>query len=162
MSLVVRTAVFPRDAEAVGELVGAYLRQTEAEKVERGLADEAFPARYAREIDDPAASFMGRRVLVAALDGTDVGLVVASTAPGGTDISRFWTDPLVRGRGVGSALLSSALDGAARPVRLSVWDWRGPALRMYLAAGFEVVPSWDDRPRLLCLELRSVPNRDHR
>jgi len=154
MSLAVRTAVFPPDATAVGVLVGAYLRQTETEKVQRGLAAETFAERYAQEIDDPATAFADRRVLLATIDGAEVGLVVASTDPRGTDLSRLWTDPLARGRGVGSALLSAAVAEAARPVRLSVWEWREPALRMYRAAGFEDVPSWDERPGLVCLELR--------
>ncbi|OZD39085.1 hypothetical protein CH252_31560 [Rhodococcus sp. 06-1477-1B] len=153
-SPVIRTAVFPRDAESVGALVRAYLHRTEDEKAERGLAAGAFPTRYAREIDDPAAAFAERRVLVAAIDGADAGLVVSSTTSTGTELSRFWTDPRARGRGVGSTLLAAALGEAARPVRLSVWAWREPALRMYRAAGFEVAPSWDDRPALVCLELR--------
>jgi len=156
VSLSVRPAVFPRDTAAVGALVGAYLRQTEAEKAERGLAADTFPDRYAREIDDPATAFAGRRVHVAALDEEDVGLVVSTVTPLGTELSRFWTDPRARGRGVGSALLTAALAAAARPVRLSVWEWREPALRMYLSAGFEIAASWDDRPGLVCLELRSA------
>jgi len=154
VSVTIREAVFPRDAAAVSALVGAYLRQTEAEKGERGLAADIFPERYAREIYDPAAAFAGRHALIATVDGADVGLVVSSTVPEGTELSRVWTDPRARGRGVGTALLTAALNGAVRPVRLSVWDWREPAVRMYRAAGFEVVPSWDDRPGLMCLELR--------
>ena len=105
-------------------------------------------------IDDPAAAFAGRHALIATVDGADVGLVVSSSVPEGTELSRVWTDPRSRGRGVGTALLTAALSGAVRPVRLSVWEWREPAVRMYRATGFEVVPSWDDRPGLMCLELR--------
>jgi GNAT superfamily N-acetyltransferase len=154
--------VFPRDTAAVGALVGAYLHQTEAEKAERELTADAFPERYAREIDDPASAFAGRRIYVAAIEGQDVGLVVSTSTPPGTELSRFWTDPRARGRGVGSALLTAALGAATRPVRLSVWEWREPALRMYHAAGFEIVPSWDDRPGLVCLELRSATPPAHR
>lgn len=162
VSLIVRPALFPRDAETVGALVGGYLRQTEAEKGERGLAEETFPERYGREIHDPETAFDGRVVLVAALDGEDVGLIVSTATASGTELSRFWTDPRGRGRGVGSALLTAALRTVARPVRLSVWEWREPALRMYRAAGFDIVPSWDGRPGLVCLELTSATPSGHR
>jgi len=153
-SVAVRPARFPRDAATVSALVGSYLRQTEDEKAERGLApaDVPLPDRYAREIADPAAVFADRRVLLASVDDIDCGVVVVTPSATGTELSRFWTAPHVRGRGVGSALLGAALDGAVRPVRLSVWEWRDAALRLYRAAGFVAVPSWDDRPGLICLE----------
>ncbi|MEV7874325.1 hypothetical protein [Microbacterium sp. NPDC089188] len=80
---VVRTAVFPRVAAAVSELLGDYLRRTESEKAERGLATPgaALAARYAREIDDPAAAFAGNRVLVATVDDVDCGIVVVRISP---------------------------------------------------------------------------------
>lgn len=156
MSVVIRPARFPRDGDSVSMLVGDYLRRTESEKAEHGLvdADAAMPARYAREIDDPADVFADRRVLIAAVDDVDCGVVVVARTVRGSEISRFWTAPAARGRGVGSALLAAAVDGAPRPVRLSVWRWREPALSLYVRAGFEVVPSWDERPDLVCLRLR--------
>ncbi|WP_144785808.1 GNAT family N-acetyltransferase [Microbacterium sp. BH-3-3-3] len=156
MSVVIRTASFPHDARSVSALVSDYLRRTEDEKAEHGLVDPraAMPTRYTREIDDPATVFADRRVLVAAVDGVDCGVLVVGSFGGVTEISRFWMTPDARGHGVGSALLTAALRGATRPVRLSVWKWREPALRMYRTAGFGVVPSWDERPGLVCLELR--------
>ncbi len=151
---VVRTAVFPRDAAAVSGLLGDYLRRTESEKAERGLATPgaALAARYAREIDDPAAAFAGNRVLVATVDGVDCGIVVVRISPVAVELSRLWTTPPARGRGVGSALLDTALADAVTPVRLSVWRWRDDAVRLYRRRGFTVVASWDDRPDLICLE----------
>lgn len=151
---VVRTAVFPRDAAAVSALIGDYLRRTESEKAERGFASPGAPlaARYVREIEDPVRAFAADRVLIAALDGVDCGIVVVHTSPEGAELSRFWTSPAARGRGVGSALLDAALSDTATRVRLSVWRWRDDPVRLYLRRGFEVVASWDNRPDLLCLE----------
>lgn len=156
--VVVRTARFPRDAAAVAALVGEYLHRTELEKAERGLVASGapLPARYAREIDAPAKAFVAARVLLASVDGVDSGVVVVRATPRATELSRFWTAPSARGRGVGSALLDAALSGTDTPVRLSVWRWRDDAVRLYRGRGFEVVASWDDRADLLCLE-RAMP-----
>ena len=150
----VRTAVFPDDHATVSALVGAYLRRTEAEKAERGLVAEGAPLaeRYAREIADPATAFAGRRVLLAEVGSIAAGIVVVAASRTGTEISRLWTARSVRGRGVGRALVDAALEHAPRPVRLSVWRWREPAIALYRRCGFHVAPSWDDRPDLLCLE----------
>ena len=155
-TIVIREASFPEDSASVASLLDDYLRQTEAEKADHGLLpqDEALPERYAREISNPAVSLKGMRVLVAASDDVDCGIVVVSTTDAGvSEIKRFWTTPSTRGRGVGTALIGEALSGAARPVRLSVWDWRVPAIRMYEGLGFSAVASWDHRAKLLCLEL---------
>ncbi|MEV8169911.1 hypothetical protein [Microbacterium sp. NPDC077486] len=37
-------------------------------------------------------------------------------------------------------------------VRLSVWEWRDAAIRLYTSRGFRPVDPWDDRDRLLCFE----------
>ncbi|MDQ1136027.1 GNAT superfamily N-acetyltransferase [Microbacterium sp. SORGH_AS 1204] len=155
-AVAVRTAVFPRDADVVSALVASYLRQTESEKAERGLAaaDAPLPGHYAREIADPAAAFDRRRVLLAAVDGEDCGIVVVTTSPDATEVSRLWTTPTARGKGVGAALIAAAVEGAVTPVRLSVWEWRGDALRLYRRLSFAPVPSWDDREGLVCLERR--------
>jgi len=155
-AIAIREASFPADSASVAWLLEDYLRQTEAEKADHGVLSyrDTLPERYAREIADPAASLNGMRVLVAASDDVDCGiLVVSTTDAGASEIKRFWTTPSARGRGVGSALMGEALRLAARPVRLSVWDWREPAIRMYQGLGFSEVSSWDDRARLLCLEL---------
>jgi len=94
------------------------------------------------------------RVIIANCEGEDCGLVVVGTSASGTsEIKRFWTTPSARGRGVGSALIGEALRGVGRPVRLSVWDWREPAIRLYQRLGFVRATPWDNRERLLCLEL---------
>jgi ribosomal protein S18 acetylase RimI-like enzyme len=49
------------------------------------------------------------------------------------------------------AALRDAEDLGASAVRLSVWEWREGAVRLYGSRGFERVSSWDDRERLLCM-----------
>lgn len=150
------------DAHEVGAAVRAYLLQTEREKSrqEGGSApdpSQALPERYRREIDDPAAAYAGHHVRVAQLGDRVVGVVVLSVSDDVAEIKRLWAVPEVRGRGIGSALLDAVLHdardlGAAR-VRLSVWDWRAGPVRLYESRGFERVPSWDERERLVCMEL---------
>lgn len=153
---VIREASFPTDNDRVAPLLGDYLRQTEAEKAERGLVRRSaeLPDRYLRELTAPEDSLRGARILLARADEEDCGIVVISPTDDGrsSEIKRFWTTPAARGRGVGSALLAEALAHATHPVRLSVWDWRDAAIRLYRNHGFSEVPSWDDRTRLLCLE----------
>lgn len=154
--VALREASFPEDAASVSSLLDGYLRQTEAEKAEHGLVSPGgpLPERYRREVDSPAPSLHGMRVILARVDGEDCGLVVVgASASGASEIKRFWTTPPARGRGVGSALIGEALRGLDRPVRLSVWDWREPAIALYRRLGFVAAPPWDHRERLLCLEL---------
>ncbi|WPF83747.1 GNAT family N-acetyltransferase [Sanguibacter sp. 4.1] len=154
----VREARFPQDSAVVSRLVAAYLRRTESEKAERALADErddgSLPARYQSEVDDPAAAFASSTVLLGVADREAVAMVVLSSEAGAASIARFWVDPVHRGHGVGRRLLAEALARLPRPVRLSVWDWRTPAIRTYERSGFAVVPSWESRERLVCMELR--------
>lgn len=143
------------DAVAVGRLVGDYLRQTEGEKVAHGVgeASAALPEAYRREADDPADAYARCPVFVADLDGEVAGVVVLRTDPGGVEIKRLWASPEVRGRGVGSALLDAAIAAGEGDVRLSVWEWRTDVIRLYESRGFERVPSWDERPELVCMRL---------
>ena len=156
-AIVLRQASFPEDTASVSALLDSYLRQTETEKAEHALVSNAgpLPERYQREVADPAKRLHRMRVIVATADGLDCGVVVVGTSvSGASEIKRFWTDPTARGLGVGSALISEALRGIGRPVQLSVWDWREPAITLYRKLGFVISPTpWDDRERLLCLEL---------
>ncbi|GEC76270.1 GNAT family N-acetyltransferase [Microbacterium maritypicum] len=148
------------DAIEVGAAVRAYLQQTELEKSlqEHGAAPDPvppLPERYLREVEDPAAAYAAHRVRVALLGARVVGVVVLSVRDEVAEVKRLWAEPAARGRGVGSALLDAALDDAAVlgavQVRLSVWDWRDGPVRLYESRGFERVPSWDDRERLVCM-----------
>jgi GNAT superfamily N-acetyltransferase len=97
--------------------------------------------------------------MVARQGGEPVGMIVLSPAgPGIKEVKRLWVEPSARGAGVGAALLREALHAAGlsgtEAVRLTVWEWRHSALRSYLRCGFRMVPSWEDRAGLQCLELR--------
>lgn len=71
----------------------------------------------------------------------------------GVEIKRLWVDPRARGQRVGSALLDAACYSAnSLPMRLTVWDWRDDAIGLYRSRGFVAVPTWDRRPRLVCME----------
>jgi len=146
-----------RDSAKVGRLVEAYLRQTEREKsvhLQRApfRDNDELPAIYQAEAARPSASYAGASVYLAELGSAAVGVAVVKRAAGAMEIKRLWADPGARGRGVGSALLDAVLQEHQGLVRLSVWDWRDAAMRLYLARGFIRVPSWDERPRLVCME----------
>lgn len=145
------------DAVVIGRLVGAYLRRTEREKAAhlRGESlslDAKLPAAYRLEADDPVTAYADAEVHLAELDDAVVGVLVLVPADGSTEVKRLWTVQEARGRGVGSALIDAAIEAAPGPLRLSVWDWRNDALRLCGSRGFERVASWDDRPRIVCME----------
>ncbi len=147
------------DAAAVGSLVRAYLVQTEREKqthLGEPFVAERLPDRYRDEVAHPARAYDGAVVLVAELDGATVGVAVVQDAGEAGELKRLWVDPRARGHRVGSALIDAALDGRDRPLRLTVWDWRVDAVELYRRRGFVPVPSWDERPRLLCFEWRAT------
>lgn len=144
------------DAEAVAAAVGDYFWQTEAEKRREGIPSEAnddgtLPERYRAEVDDPATAYQGFHVLLADVDDVVAGVVVVAPLGDTAEIKRLWAAPGMRGRGIGSALLDAAVSAAGGAVRLSVWDWRDGAMRLYESRGFREVPSWDGRDRLVCM-----------
>ncbi|MDN4640399.1 GNAT family N-acetyltransferase [Agreia sp. PsM10] len=146
------------DNAAVGRLVEAYLTQTESEKAAHlGEGEDAhtheLPERYRDEVDDPRRAYTGSVVSVAEADGSLVGLVVVQQNEAAREIKRLWVDPGARGLRVGSALMDAALTRRDLPIRLTVWDWRDGPVRLYRSRGFDLVESWDDRPRLLCMQL---------
>ena len=138
-------------------LLTAYHLQTEAEKGVPVDDVDALPARYLAEIADPRSTFAGDTVLVARHGDASVGcLVVTAPVAGRAELKRLWTDPELRGRGVASRLIDTALTGLAdagvRTVALSVWQWRTGAIGLYDRLGFAVVDPWDERADLVCME----------
>ena len=118
--------------------------------------DEELPANYKAEEEDPESAFGNASVFLAEIDAEAVGVAIARTVGSATEIKRLWADPHVRGRGIGAALLDAVLQASPGVVRLSVWDWRTPATCLYESRGFVTVPSWDGRPRLVCMERAAV------
>jgi putative acetyltransferase len=138
-------------------LLTAYHLQTEAEKG-RPVSDvDALPARYRAEIIDPRSVFADDVMLVARCGDRPAGCVVV-TAPvaGRSELKRLWTVPELRGHGIASALIATALtqaaEGGASTIALSVWTWRVGAISLYEKLGFAVVDSWDERAELVCME----------
>ncbi|MEV5602325.1 GNAT family N-acetyltransferase [Streptomyces sp. NPDC052299] len=150
----------PGSLRAVPGLAGLltdYHLCTEAEKGAPVPDPSRLPDRYRRETEDPDHAFADATVLVARDGGAAVGcVVVTGPVDGAVEVKRLWTDPAARGRGVATMLLGAALeragDSGARAVRLSVWRWRTGAVALYERLGFTVVPSWDDRADLVCME----------
>ncbi|WP_120337852.1 GNAT family N-acetyltransferase [Cryobacterium soli] len=141
------------DAGAVSHLVEAYLTHTELEKATYlGGAGARLPERYRAEVDDPARAYENARVYLAHLAGSPVGVVIVQHTPTAYELKRVWVDPAARGHGVGSALIDAALSQQDLPTRLTVWEWRDDAIRLYGRRGFVPVASWEERPRLLCME----------
>lgn len=138
-------------------LLAAYHLRTQEEKGEGVERVEELPERYRAEVRDPLGAFGRDVVLVAVSGGAAVGCVVVTGAVGGRcEVKRLWTRPAQRGRGVASALIGAALAQAGRSgvrtVGLSVWQWRTGAIALYERLGFTVVPTWDGRERLVCME----------
>jgi ribosomal protein S18 acetylase RimI-like enzyme len=147
------------DATVVSRLVKEYLLLTEHEKAHRlgtPFTGSDLPQRYVEEVEDPARAYETANVLLAELDDSPVGVVVVQQVGDGLEVKRLWVDPRARGQGVGSALLGAACGAQSLPIRLTVWDWRDDAIRLYRSRGFVVVPTWDDRPRLVCMEKPGV------
>nr|WP_243843593.1 GNAT family N-acetyltransferase [Microbacterium endophyticum] len=112
----------------------------------------ALPAAYQDEVNAPASTFRDAAVYLAEIDSTPVGIAVVKHVDDATEIKRLWAQPEARGRGVGSALLDTITSHHGGPIRLTVWDWRADAIRMYRSRGFALVTPWDERPRLVCME----------
>lgn len=143
------------DAAEVGRLISDYLLQTEREKAQHlgtGESVAALPARYADEAGDPARVYAHATVHLAELGPRAVGVAVVHERADSIEIKRVWVDAAARGQRAGGALLDAAVSGHDLPIRLSVWDWRDPAIRLYRSRGFVIVPSWEARPRLICME----------
>jgi GNAT superfamily N-acetyltransferase len=117
------------------------------------------PAGYKAEEDDPGSAFGNMSVYLAEIDAEAVGVAIVKDVGAATEIKGLWADPHLRGRGIGSALLDAVLQESPGVVRLSVWDWRSQATRLYESRGFATVPSWDARPRLVCMERAAVEPR---
>ncbi|EDY45844.2 GNAT family N-acetyltransferase [Streptomyces sp. SPB074] len=149
----------PADDPRLRPLLTAYHLRTEEEKGVPVSGPAELPPAYRAEIEHPAESFAGATVLLATVPGEAeaAGCAVLRTpAAAPAELKRLWTAPGHRGKGVGAALMAKATalatEAGAPALRLSVWSWREPALRLYEREGFCRVPSWEARPDLVCLE----------
>lgn len=143
-------------SHALSVLLGDYHRQTEAEKGAAVDSIDALPARYRREVLDPAAAFARDVVLLAHQGDQAAGCVVITDAGDRRlEIKRLWTAPEFRGRRVASTLLAAVHGHAAvvgtDTLRLSVWEWRADAIGLYRKQGFTDAQSWETRDGLICM-----------
>lgn len=145
------------DSTVISRLVEEYLRRTEVEKALqlRGLAqpnDVELPERYREEVEHPVRAYRGAVVYIAEFDRSPVGVLVVQQTADAREIKRVWVAPDARGHGAGSRMIDAAVRDASLPTRLTVWDWRRDAIALYESHGFVVVHSWEERPRLICME----------
>jgi ribosomal protein S18 acetylase RimI-like enzyme len=112
-------------------------------------APDAFGSTHAGEVDRDEA-FWRRRLLraeavtmIVTLDGRDAGIVVVAPEdedPTIAGIFSVWVAPFARGRGVGDAIMTAALDDARRRgfrrVVLEVGEHNPRAQALYARHGF--------------------------
>ncbi len=140
----------PAEFDAVGALLG-----------DTYLAEGWASGGYLPVLRDVAARAAQSLVLVALEDGRVVGSVTVATGggryaeqagPGEAVVRMLLTDPALRGRGVGGALMDAALDAAVADgctrVRLSTQAEMASAHRLYERLGFVRTPGDDWSPEL--------------
>ena len=146
------------DVGAVARLLADSLVATEREKGVEVASGAALSATYRREVEDPVAALRGATVLVwtAAGDTPVACAVLTAATEGWSELKRVWVEPAHRGAGIAGTMVDEALAIARRRgdrgVRLTVWQWREAAIRLYERSGFAPAARWDPRPGLVCLE----------
>ena len=93
--------------------------------------------------------FVGRKliptggVVIARLNGIDVGVLATSVSEETGWIDHLYLAPGYIGRGVGSELLSHALDLLPRPIHLWTFQENDRAIRFYERHGFKAIKYTD-------------------
>lgn len=90
----------------------------------------------------------GGALRLARLDGRPAGCVaLRPLEPGVAEVKRLYVRPAARRRGVGRALVETALAAAEQldyqMCRLDVVADRAPAVRLYQSLGWREIPPWD-------------------
>lgn len=81
------------------------------------------------------------RVEVAEVAGQVLGFVAYTD----TDLNWLYVDPAVYGRGIGRALVRHAIASAGPVLGLEVLEGNEPALKLYLAEGFQILKRAEGR-----------------
>lgn len=142
MTLRIRTAA-PEDRETVAGLVRALARY---EKLEHEMTSTA--ADFGKALEDPR----GPRALIAEWEGRPCGLALYffnfSTFRGvkGLYLEDLYVEESLRGRGVGTSLLSAlarlaCAEGCAR-MEWAVLDWNAPSIAFYKSLGAVPMDEW--------------------
>lgn len=114
--------------------------------------DNGFDPALSISADDDELTLPRGLLLVATLHGSPVGCGALKLHPdvASAEVKRMWTDPSVRGLGLGRRLLArleqeAALRGA-RTVRLDTNQDLKEAIRLYVDAGYREVEPFNDNP----------------
>lgn len=128
------------------------LNRDDAEAVTALLSDLDYPGAQewlARRLADVVAGRASGAVVTGTIAGSVIGVVIVAPKPRGLKICTLAVDPAHRRRGVGAALLDSAMETARtfdRPIYLTADAKQWPELAPLLTSrGFEVVAHLPDR-----------------
>ncbi|MDP9796791.1 GNAT superfamily N-acetyltransferase [Catenuloplanes nepalensis] len=142
MSVTLRHAALPADADALTALMGDYLTWAVGRlRDEYGVEDSPTDLGAIRESLPYFVPPKGL-LLIAERDGEPIGVAALRTiAPEIVEIKRMYVDPRGRGLGVGSALIDRLLTEAretfaATTVRLDSCRFMTDAQRLYTSRGF--------------------------
>ena len=147
----------PDEYDAVAELTATiYLREgwgdVGYEPVLRDVAHRAEQAQVLVAVLPPpdGARIVGPRIVGTVTVATRGGRYAEQAGPDEAVVRMLVTDPAVRGRGIGDALMRACLDAArqdgCRRVRLSTQPGMAAAHRLYKRLGFVRTPADDWRP----------------
>jgi GNAT superfamily N-acetyltransferase len=165
-SISIRTAVWPEDEAVAVRLLrdyAAFLVGNPAGPVNICLAD------YDKELELLAQRYVEpHAALLLAFVGVEPAGCVAIKRrvdrPGATELKRLWTEPIARGRGLGRALVESAIawsrrHGADTVLLDTVPNAMPDAVRLYRSLGFVETSRHNDNPvdDLLFMELQILP-----
>lgn len=78
-------------------------------------------------------------VVIAQLDGEDVGVLATSVSEGAGWIDQLYLAPCYVGLGIGAELLAHALSVLPRPIRLWTFQKNDMAIRFYEHYGFKAI-----------------------
>lgn len=147
---VVRIALHGHEAE-LETLLRAYYVEIDPQAVEwfdgelDGIdIDEAVEA----DLDRLASAAIDRPLFLARADGRNVGTVqLKRLTPTAAEVKRLYVRPDHRGGGIGRALMTAVLDGAAadgfETLRLGVGPFLERARALYESLGFEPIPPYE-------------------
>ena len=136
----------PDDLTATVALFIAYAASLEVDLAYQGFDAElaAMPGQYGPP--------EGELLLARAVDGRPIGCIALRpiASAGCCEMKRLYVSPLVRGHGVGKALVEALIDVAGRigyrEMRLDSLPSQTGAHALYRALGFEIAESYYDTP----------------
>jgi putative acetyltransferase len=145
MSYQITSVQSPQDIVVVRDLIREYLRWLDIDIAIQGFEAELphFPGRYSPPAGD---------LLVAQSDvGGALGCICLQPleVPGTCEVKRLYVRPEARGKGLGRALATSAIERAStlgyREMMLDTLPWMTSAIAIYRSLGFAPIsPYWNN------------------